>query len=105
MSTPSYLTTRLFWRDTAERVVSTAAQTAVAAFGTGAFSASVAEGDLGSLPWAGALAVTVLAAFLAFLKALAAKGVGNSDSASLVATADPKPLSGPASGGYNQPRL
>lgn len=97
----SYLTTKQFWKDTAERVVSTAAQTAVAAFGTGAFAASATEGELGSLPWQGAITITALSAFLAFLKALAAKGVGNPSSASLVATSDPQPVSL----SYPQPRL
>jgi hypothetical protein len=61
---------RPFWEATAERAVSTMAQTLVAVL-------SVAGADLASVPWQGAASATVLAGILAVAKALAANGSGN----------------------------
>lgn len=72
--------TRKFWADAAERAISTGAQAGLLAWGGGALP------DV-SLPW-----WTVPAAFaggvvLSLLKSLAARKVGDSESASLVASA------------------
>lgn len=71
---PTRMTTRKFWADTAERVVRTAAQAAIAAIGT---TAVVQEVD-----WAVVGGTTLTASILAFLTALAAKGAGDPGSAS-----------------------
>ncbi len=69
--------TRIFWRDTAERAVSTAAQSAVAVLS--------AEGlGLLDVSWLDTASVSGLAALLAVLKALAASHMGDPQSASLL---------------------
>lgn len=88
----SYLTTKQFWTDTAERCVRTAAQTAAATFGGGAVLTAVTSGDWGSIPWQESLAVTVLATLLAFLTALSGKAVGDPSTASLTSGTKPKSL-------------
>lgn len=108
MST-SYLVTKRFWTDTAERCVRTFAQTAAAAFGTGAFATAVTSGEWASVPWQEALSVTVLATVLAFFTALAGRATGDPSTASLTTGTEPKPLSGPAGGvsygGGSSPQL
>ena len=88
----SYLTDKQFWTDTAERTVRTAAQTAAAAFGGGAVLAAVTDGEWGSIPWQEALALTALAALLAFLTALGGKAVGDPSTASLTKGTAPNAL-------------
>ena len=88
----SYLTTKQFWTDTAERTVRTAAQTAAAAFGGGAVLTAVTDGEWGSIPWQEALALTALAALLAFLTALGGKAVGDPSTASLTKGTAPNAL-------------
>lgn len=88
----SYLTTKQFWTDTAERCVRTAAQTAAATFGGSAVLTAVTSGDWGSIPWQESLAVTVLATLLAFLTALSGKAVGDPSTASLTKGTAPNAL-------------
>ena len=88
----SYLTDKQFWTDTAERTVRTAAQTAAAAFGGGAVLTAVTDGEWGSIPWQEALALTALAALLAFLTALGGKAVGDPSTASLTKGTAPNAL-------------
>ena len=99
----SYLTSRQFWTDVTERCVRTFAQTAAAAFGTGAFAQAVTDGEWGSLPWEGALTVTVSATVLAFLTALAGKGVGDPSTASLTSGTAPQPITSGGPHGYQPP--
>lgn len=102
----SYLTTRRFWTDCAERCVRTFAQTAAASFGTGAFYSAVTSGDWASVPWQEALTVTILATVLAFFTALAGKATGDPSTASLTSGTTPAPISGGSSTyGGNQPQL
>jgi Putative lactococcus lactis phage r1t holin len=61
---------RAFWEATAERAVSTMAQTLVAVLSVGGL-------DLASVPWWGALSTAGLAGVLAVAKAVAANGSGN----------------------------
>lgn len=68
--------TKRYWADLAERVVATAAQSAILALGAGQFN--VLDADLRTV--AGFAAGGAL---LAFLKGLAAAGVGEDGSASL----------------------
>lgn len=68
--------TMKFWVDTAERVLSTAAQAAVAAWGLDQVSAFEANWK-----YIGGLALS--AGFLAFLKALYARNNGDPEKASL----------------------
>lgn len=71
--------TKLFWRDTIERAVATAAQAALAVLGVDAF-------DLLAIDPVGVLSVAGGGAVLAILKALVASKIGDHESASL----DPK---------------
>lgn len=66
--------TGAFWKDTAERVISTAAQAAIPTF-LGA--------SLWDIDYRAAVGITGSAAFLALLKALIAGGRGDHESASL----------------------
>lgn len=68
--------TKRFWKDAFERVISTAAQAAIGAIG--------ATAVVQDLDWKIVAGATGIAALLSFLKAIAATGVGNSQSASLV---------------------
>ncbi len=72
--------TRTFWKDAAERAISTAAQSAVAVLG-------VAGLGLLDVDWKDTASVAGLAGLLAVLKALAATYVGDG-SASLVGTSN-----------------
>lgn len=99
----SYLTDKQFWTDTAERCVRTAAQTAAAAFGTGAFYSAVTSGDWGSVPWQEALAVTVIATVFAFLTAVAGKKVGDPSTASLTSGTKPAPITSGGGGPLHTP--
>lgn len=69
--------TRLFWKDTAERVISTVAQ---------ALSGVLLAGGLGifDVDWASAISVSLLAGLVALAKAVGATYVGDPSSASLV---------------------
>lgn len=69
--------TRKFWKDAAERAVSTAAQVGILAWGGGAVP------DV-SLPWWTIPVAMVGGAALSLLKSLGARKVGDSESASLV---------------------
>jgi hypothetical protein len=68
--------TKKFWKDTVERVVSTAAQSAVGALG--------ATAVVGGVNWAVVGATVGLAALTSLLKCLVAGAKGDPDSASLV---------------------
>lgn len=70
---------RLFWRDTVERAVSTAAQAALAVLGADAI-------DVLQTNALGVITAAAGGALLSFLKALAAGKIGDKESAS----ADPK---------------
>ena len=79
----SGLFSKAFWADTAERMVSTFAQAALAALPVGYLPGA-------SIPWWAALAAGGFAALLCLLKCLAALKVGAPDSASLLpADVDP----------------
>lgn len=80
--------TKLFWKDAAERSISTFAQTFIAVAGV----ATVTVGDYSLLDvnYAPVLLVSLVAAGLSLLKALAATYKANTDTASLVV--DTKPL-------------
>ena len=99
----SYLTSKQFWTDVTERCVRTFAQTAAAAFGTGAFATAVTSGEWASVPWQEALSVTVLATVLAFFTALAGKGVGDPSTASLTSGTAPQPITSGGAHGYQPP--
>lgn len=99
----SYLTTKQFWTDTAERTVRTAAQTAAATFGGGAVLTAVTNGDWGSIPWQESLAITALAAFLAFLTALSGKAVGDPSTASLTSGTKPGKITAAGGGPLHRP--
>ena len=73
--------TRKFWRDTAERAISTAAEAAVAILGADAFNII----DIDPLHVGG---IAAGAALLAVLKAVGASARGNPESASLVGHSD-----------------
>jgi hypothetical protein len=69
--------TRKFWKDAAERAISTGAQVSIAGWGVGTLpDVSVPLWSLASMALAGA--------GLSLIKALAASKVGDSESASLV---------------------
>lgn len=68
--------TARYWKDLAERVVATAAQAAVGAWGTTAV--------IGDVDWRIVAGTAAAAAALAVIKALAAAGKGDPTSASLV---------------------
>ena len=68
-----------FWKDAAERAISTAAQAAIALLST----LGVTVG-LENVPWAAVASTAVLAGLLAVLKALVASRVGDPTSASLL---------------------
>lgn len=68
--------TKQFWKDTTERVVSTAAQAMIASIGTTAF--------FGDMHWKIVLGTTGIAALVSLLKCLVAGSKGDPDSASLV---------------------
>jgi cyanate permease len=72
--------TAAYWRDLAERMVSSFAGAMVAAYG--------ADGlNLLSLDWRAALGIGLGAAFVSLLKGLAARTLNSPETASLVATA------------------
>lgn len=71
-----FITTK-FWADAAERAVSTAAQAAVATLGAGVFG-------IVDVDWTNVASISGFAAVLSILKALAASGKGDPNSASLV---------------------
>ena len=68
--------TSKFWRDAAERALSTAAQSALLVFGADQMDAISAD-------WATVAGFALGGAVLSLLKAVAAAKVGNEDSASL----------------------
>lgn len=71
--------TKAFWKDTAERAIKTASQTAVALF----------AGDTAtvlSIDWVQGAAVVGTATLVSVLTSIASTGRGNPDSPSLVAT-------------------
>ncbi|GAA3699286.1 hypothetical protein GCM10022377_10360 [Zhihengliuella alba] len=78
--------TATFWKDTAERVISTIAQVALVTIGAEAFN--VIEAD-----WAAIAAVSVGGGVVALLKAVAASGIGD-HTPSLVNTNEPKHRAG-----------
>ena len=69
--------TKAFWKDTAERMVATAAQSAIAVLGADGF-------DLLQVDAAAVFGVAAGGAFLALLKALVASKVNDPESASFV---------------------
>lgn len=69
--------TKVFWKDAAERAVSTAAQSAIAVLGADGF-------DLLQVDAAAVLGVAAGGALLSVLKSLVASKVKDPDSASLV---------------------
>lgn len=71
-----FITTK-FWADATERAVSTAAQAAVATLGAGIFG-------ILDVDWVNVASISGFAAVLSILKALAASGKGDPDSASLI---------------------
>lgn len=73
--------TKLFWRDAAERSISTFAQTFIAIVGVLAPMSDMSLLDINYLP---VLLVSAIAAVLSVLKALAAAYKSDSESASLV---------------------
>lgn len=73
--------TKLFLKDTAERAIATFAQTVVAMVGV---LAPMSDMSLLDINYAPVLLVGLVAAGLSVLKALAARKVGDEDSASLV---------------------
>lgn len=99
----SYLTTKQFWTDTFERTVRTAAQTAAATFGGSAVVTAVTDADWASIPWEASLGLTVLAAALAFLTALAGKAVGDPSTASLTSGTKPKSIGTGGGGPLDSP--
>jgi len=72
--------TSAYWRDLAERMISTGAQSVLAAYGLDAL-------NLLSLDWRAALGLFLGGMLLSLLKGLAARAVTNPESASLVTTA------------------
>lgn len=77
--------TWVFWRDTGERVISTAAASLLAFFG-------VQELDLFNVNWSGALSVAGATALVTLLKSLVAANVGERGTAALL----------PSSGGRHE---
>lgn len=74
----SSITTATFWKDTAERVVSTAAQAAIGVI--------VVQATIQDVDWANLGGVVGIAAAVSLLKALVASNVGDQGTASLVDT-------------------
>jgi hypothetical protein len=73
--------TRKFWRDTAERTISSAAQGAITGWGTAAVFTSVSDVvSAAQVAGFGALSMAVLT----FLKCLVASNIGDGDSAALL---------------------
>ena len=70
--------TKAFWKDTAERVIVTAAQALLAVIGVDLFKPDAIES------WTAAAWVVALAALASFLKCIIASRGGDPDSASLV---------------------
>lgn len=78
--------TRRFWMDTTERVVRTAAQVALVAFGIPAGVDAANGVDLGGLTavdWEGKLVVVAGAAVMTLLTCLAGRRTGDTSTASL----------------------
>lgn len=71
--------TRAFWKRTAERVASTAAQAFIYAMG-----AAQVVTPIQSIRWPFVLGSTATLAVLTFAKCLAARGVGNPEDPSLI---------------------
>lgn len=70
--------TKPFWKDTAERVIVTAAQALLAVIGVETFIPNAIES------WTAAAWIVALAALASFLKCIIASRIGSSDNASLV---------------------
>lgn len=68
--------TKLYWRDLGERVLASFAGGVLSVTGLDAF-------DVVQLDWKAALGIGAGAAVISLLKGFVAKGIGNSDSASL----------------------
>ncbi len=68
-----------FWRQSAERMAKTFAQTLITVLGTGAT-------DLLNVGWKQALSVAALATILSLLTSIVSSGVGPDDGPSLVST-------------------
>jgi len=73
--------TPTFWKDAAERAISTAAQAAIGVLTAGSIG-------LVDVDWASTGSIAGLAAVVSLLKSIVASGIGNGD-ASLVDTAEP----------------
>lgn len=73
-----------WWRDTAERVLATAAETAGASVALAATAVTAGQATWRTLPYEYAATLTALAALASFLKCVAALRVGDPQSASLV---------------------
>ena len=67
-----------FIKDTAERAIKTAAQTAIATMGTTAM--------FGQINWVTVASTTSVAAILSVLTSIASKPIGDTDSASIIAS-------------------
>lgn len=89
----SWVTSKLFWTDTLERVLRTTAQSAVAVLTTPVLTASA--GLEASIPWEAMLITVAGTALLTFLTCVAGRGVGDRSTASLTAGTMTTPLPGP----------
>ena len=71
--------TLAFWRDTIERAIKTAAQTAVAMIGTGLVG-------ILDVDWLNVVSVTVVAALLSVLTSIGSTGIGDRKTASVLSS-------------------
>ena len=86
----SDLFTRSFWRDLAERTVSSTAQGFITGGGLAGGAAAAGELTLDGFPWSAALGGAAIMAVLTAAKCLAAIEIGNKGTASLSRTVEPR---------------